>query len=311
MTFVRRFVLFTVGLIIVGTVFADLATGFFVPTESKVTELVPGVFFRKAQTAPEFTGCNQGWVVFEDFVLVIDANFPNQAEEVIKLIREQTDKPIRYIFDTHHHGDHADGNMKYTEQGAIAVASERSRPMFESIGQAGFETGKKEKPEEYGKLEYEMPSVYFPHRMVIDDGTQRVELLHFGHGHTVGDAVAWLPKHGILFSGDACVNGAFNYMGESDTQSWITVLNAMDELPVKVVAPGHGEMGDKQVIRNQRRYFIELRRAIKNLIDDGKSLDEIKKEIDVPFFKEWAGVDVKTRIGNIEHVYGELSKPNP
>ena len=54
--------------------------GWFVPTESKVYELAPGVFFRKAQTEPEFTGCNQGWVIFKDFVLVINANFPNQAE---------------------------------------------------------------------------------------------------------------------------------------------------------------------------------------------------------------------------------------
>ena len=54
-------------------------------------------------------------MIFKDFVLVIDANFPNQAEEVVALIRSQTDKPIKYIFDTHHHGDHADGNIIYKE----------------------------------------------------------------------------------------------------------------------------------------------------------------------------------------------------
>ena len=90
------------------------ASGWFIPTETTVTELAPGVFFRKTQTKPEFIGCNQGWVVFRDFVLVIDANFPNQADEVIKLIRKTTNKPIRYVFDTHYHGDHADGNAKYT-----------------------------------------------------------------------------------------------------------------------------------------------------------------------------------------------------
>ena len=109
------------------------------PTESTVTELAPGVFFRKAQTEPTFTGCNQGWIIFKDFVLVIDANFPGQAKQVIQLIGEQTDKPIRYVFDTHHHGDHADGNSKYVRLGAAAIASERSRVMFDTNGAAEFE----------------------------------------------------------------------------------------------------------------------------------------------------------------------------
>src|SRR6188472_2817201 len=73
------------------------------PNEVKITELAPGVYFRKAQTEPKFTGCNQGWVIFKDYVLVIDANFPGQAEEVIKVIRKYTDKPIRFAFDTHYH----------------------------------------------------------------------------------------------------------------------------------------------------------------------------------------------------------------
>src|SRR5262245_41148883 len=68
------------------------------PNEVKISELAPGVYFRKAQTEPKFTGCNQGWVVFKDYVLVIDANFPGQAEEVIKVIRKYTDKPLRFVF---------------------------------------------------------------------------------------------------------------------------------------------------------------------------------------------------------------------
>lgn len=276
------------------------------PTKTTVSELAPGVFFRKTQTEPEFIGCNQGWVVFKDFVLVIDANFPNQADEVIKIIRKHTDKPIRYVFDTHYHGDHADGNAKYTAIGAIAVASERSKALFETKGVEGFEKSKGEKPDEYGNLKYDQPSLYFPRTLVIDDGEQRVEFIHFGHAHTLGDAVAWLPRQGILFTGDACVNGPFNYTGDSNTESWITVLNAMEELPVKILAPGHGELADKSLVAKQRRYFVELRESIKKMIDEGKGLDHIKEEINLPFYKKWAGVDVQTRVENIEHVYGEL-----
>jgi glyoxylase-like metal-dependent hydrolase (beta-lactamase superfamily II) len=277
------------------------------PEKSYVKEIAPGVFFRKAQTKPVFTGCNQGWVVFKDYVLVIDANFPGQAKMVIAEIRKHTDKPIKYIFDTHHHGDHADGNAHYEKIGATVVASERSQPKFETTGADGFRAAKKSKPEEYGDVDYVMPSKYFEKRMVLDDGEQHVELLYFGHGHTVGDAVAWLPKHGILFTGDAIVNGAFNYMGESDSQSWIAVINTIEKMPIKIIAPGHGDMGDKEILVNQRRYFAELRAAVQKAIDAGKTLDDIKLTLDIPFYKKWAGVDVKTRVGNIEHVYGELT----
>jgi glyoxylase-like metal-dependent hydrolase (beta-lactamase superfamily II) len=285
---------------------AAVASGrlFFAPTETTVTELAPGVFFRKLQTEPEFLGCNQGWVVFKEFVLVIDANFPNQADEVIGLIRRHTDKPIRYVFDTHYHGDHADGNVRYV--GATPVASERSRLEFETKGIAGFEDSKRTKAAEYGALQYKQPDMYFPQKLIFDDGDQRVELIHFGHAHTMGDAVAWLPEHGILFTGDACVNGAFNYTGDSNTESWINVLNALDELPIRVIAPGHGEPAGKELLALQRRYFVELRAAVKSMLDAGKSLAEIKESIDLPFYKDWTGADVKTRTENIEHVYREL-----
>ena len=78
-------------------------------------------------------------------------------------------------------------------------------------------------------------------------------------------------------------------------------MNALEELPVKTIAPGHGEAAGKE-------YFVELRGSIKQMIDQGKTLDEIKQAIDFPFFLEWTGVDVKERTENIEHVYGELSR---
>jgi len=261
------------------------AVGWFKATETVVTEIAPGVFFRKMETEPKFLGSNQGWIIFKDFVLVIEASFPTQAEAVIKEIRKTTDKPIRYVFDTHYHGDHADGN-----------------PIFEK--------SQKDNPKEFGHegLKYAPASLYFPTKLVIDDGTQRVELIHFGHAHTAGDAVAWLPKHGILFTGDACVNGAFNYTGDSNTESWIGVLTKLQELPIKSICPGHGEMTGKDLLATQKRWFVELREAVQMAIDKGKTLDEIKKELNVPFYKDWTGVDAKTRVENIEHVYSELTK---
>lgn len=304
----RSLILLATAAVLIGA--AGFASGWFTPEETKVTEIAPGVWFRKTQWKPEFIGCNQGWIIFKDFVLVIEASFPNQGEELIKEIRKTTDKPIRYVFDTHYHGDHADGNPIFVNIGAQAVASENSKTLFETKGRAGFEKTQKENPTEFGHsgLTYAPASLYFPTKLVIDDGTQRVELLHLGHAHTAGDAVAWLPKHGIVFTGDACVNGAFNYTGDSNTESWIGVLTKLQELPIKTVCPGHGEMTGKELLATQKRWFVELREAVQMAIDKGKSLDDIKKELEVPFYEDWTGVDAKTRVENIEHVYGELTK---
>lgn len=286
------------------------SSGWFKPEETVITEVAPGVFFRKTLTKPKFIGCNNGWVVFKDFVLVIEANFPKQSEEVIKEIRKTTDKPIRYVFDTHYHGDHADGNIVFQKIGATAIASENSQALFDTNGVKGFEDTKKSNPTEFGHgtLEYSKPSLYFPKRLVIDDGTQRVELIHLGHAHTAGDAFAWLPKHGILFTGDACVNGPFNYAGDGDTSAWIGVLTELDKLPIKLICPGHGESSDKSLLGIQRRYFVELRQYIQNAIDKGMGLEAIKKQIDLPFYTEWTGVPVKENVENIDHVYKELMK---
>ncbi len=294
-----------ITLLIVMTV-AGYSSAWFVPTETTVTEIAPGVWFRKTRWQPMFIGCNQGWIIFDDFVLVIDANFPNQAEEIIPLIRKTTDKPIRYVFDTHYHGDHADGNPVFAKIGATAIASENARDEFLTKGAPGFEKQQQEKPAEYGALKYQLPALYFPKKLVIEDSRQRVELIHFAHGHTRGDAVAWLPKQGILFTGDSCLNGPFNYTGDGNTETWIGALTEMRKLPVTTICPGHGEMSDITLIDRQRRYFVELRQFIGDAIAKGVSLADIKKTIDFPWYKEWTGVAVAERVENIEFVYREL-----
>src|SRR5947208_12087231 len=94
---------------------------------NEVKEVAPGVFFRySAISATDknvvFGGSNNIWVVFEDYVVVIDANFPKEASDVIEAIKKTTDKPIRYVLDTHHHGDHSYGNAVFGQAGASIVA---------------------------------------------------------------------------------------------------------------------------------------------------------------------------------------------
>src|SRR5215475_8872058 len=85
-----------------------------------VDQLSEGVYFHQGNLLVGH--CNNGWIIFEDYVLVIDGNYPSGAREIIPRIKAITDKPIRFAFDTHHHGDHTYGNQVWVENGAVPVA---------------------------------------------------------------------------------------------------------------------------------------------------------------------------------------------
>ncbi len=275
----------------------------------EVKEIAPGVFFRYSAISPTnpnvFGGSNNIWVVFEDYVVVIDANFPKEAGDVLAAIRKTTTKPVRYVLDTHHHGDHAWGNAVWIKAGATIVAQTQCGRLLRQTGPAEFAaagkgpTGRKD----VASTTLGMPTLLFDDKLVLDDGKQRVEFLHFGHSHTIGDAVAYLPKHKILCTGDACVNGPYNFMGHSDSASWVRCLERMQQLDVQTVLPGHGPPLGKELLAKQKRYFIELRREVKKGIDEGKELADIIKAIDLPWYKEWT--TVKPAVDNIKHVWNE------
>jgi glyoxylase-like metal-dependent hydrolase (beta-lactamase superfamily II) len=104
-----------------------------------VAEVAPGVFFLYSSisgTDPKgpFGGCNNTWVVFKDYVVVVDANFPKEAGDVLAAIRKTTDKPIKYVLDTHHHGDHAYGNSVWAKAGAKIVAHKAAARLVGTSG---------------------------------------------------------------------------------------------------------------------------------------------------------------------------------
>ena len=276
-----------------------------------VKEVAPGVFFRYSAISPTdpsvFGGSNNIWVVFEDYVAVVDANFPKEAQDVLDAIKKTTDKPVRYVLDTHHHGDHAYGNAVFGKAGAQVVAQTNCARLLRVNGPREFAeagrgpTGRKDVAS--GTLK--TPNIVFDDKLVLEDGTQRVEFLFLGHAHTAGDAVAYLPRHKILCTGDACVNGAFNFMGHSDSASWVRTLERMQQLDVKLICPGHGPPAGPELLANQKRYFVELRREVLKGIDAGKTAEEIADRIDFPWYKEWTSV--RPAGDNVKHVYGELT----
>lgn len=279
-----------------------------------VKEIAPGVFFRYSSisaTDPKvpFGGSNNVWIVFKEYVVVIDANFPKEADDVLAAIKKTTDKPVKYVFDTHHHGDHAWGNTVWAKAGAKVISSTNCARLLKATGPAEWEKEQKKVDGRKDIKENELKQVdeAFDETLVLDDGTQRVEFIFYGHAHTPGDAVAFLPKHKLVCTGDACVNGAFNFMGHSNSASWVQVLTKIEKLEVKLVCPGHGEVAGKDLLAKQRRYFEEMRAEVKKGIDDKKEVKAITAGLAMNWYKEWTGKAAKDIPENVKHVYDELT----
>jgi len=276
----RRFALY---IVMTGVVMPGLYQHRLVSQTDTVRELAPGVFFHEGDLRGK-GHCNNGWVVFDDYVLVIDANFPSGAQQVIQKIKAQTTKPIRFAFDTHHHGDHAYGNQVWADNGGTIVAHENvlSEMRKYETGLFGRTPGRWEESakqrEDVRVARLKPPSLLYRDVMIFDDGTHRVELRYFGVGHTQGDGFAWLPKERILFTGDAAVNGPYNFLGDGNSAAWIETLAAARKLGASIVAPGHGPVGDGGVLEAQRQFFVALRAEVAKR----KNLAPERVQADVP-----------------------------
>jgi cyclase len=284
------------------------------PTVGRVQQLAPDVYFYEGDIGKGH--CNNGWVIFEDYVLVIDANYPSGAREVIPRIRELTKKPIRFAFDTHHHGDHAYGNQVWVDEGATAVAHTGVLDEMKRLetGQFGGQPGRWEdaakEREDVRNSKLKPPTLLFPDTLIFDDGKHRVELRHFGTAHTKGDGIAWLPKERIVFTGDAVVNGPYNFLGDGDTGAWIETLDKVSALGAVTVGPGHGPLGQASVIKDQQTFFRELRRVVQAASTQSPAAvqaaipsmrDELRKN---PTIARYVSADIAGQVGK---VYTELT----
>jgi cyclase len=282
----------------------------------KVDQVSDGVYFHQGNIAQGH--CNNGWIIFDDYVLVIDANFPSGALEILPKIRALTDKPIRFAFDTHHHGDHAYGNQVWSENGATPVAHTgviAEMKKYET-GHYGDKPGRWEdtakQRQDVKASKLKPPSLLFPRELIFDDGKHRVELLHLGVAHTHGDALAWLPKEKILFTGDVCVNGAYNYVGDGNVEKWIATLEAARKLGASIVCPGHGPRDAEKLLAEQQKFFRTLRERVGALVKARKtpeqirdSVEQIRKEIQAdPSIARYVGLSLTAQA---DKVYQEMT----
>ncbi len=295
--------------LLAASAFTALLIGAALSQTSRVRELAPGVFYWQGDR-DQRKPANCGWVVFNDYVLVIDANYPWGAKEILSEIRRTSNKPIRFVFNTHYHGDHAYGGSLFTAQGATIVCSEDCAAESRTKGQQGWDNDKGEG--EYSLKPYTLahPTITFPQKMAFDDGVHRVELIKVGPGHSKGDSVAYLPKEKLLFTGDLVVNWkSGNNMADADADhaNWAHAVQSMAAWDVATVIPGHGGLGGKALLHGQAAYVADMWQQVTAGKKQGKSEDQLAREIDLSRHGNWSA-DAARNATSIRAMYKKAPK---
>lgn len=243
---------------------------------SGIVEVAPGVWF--LQHTPGQGYCNNVFIEMRDFLIVVDANFPGGARVAMLDAKRLSPKPVKYVFDTHHHGDHLYGNAVWSQAGAITLAHAGVLDEIRRYEPEEWRLTAKRRPDVADlRLDApEPPQKTFPDAVyAIDDGTRRVEFRHYGWGHTRGDGFVFLPKEKILCTGDAVVNGAYNFTRDASLANWIKVIAETQKLDVERVLPGHGPPGGKELLEGQKKFFMELQAQVAKAVQQGRKLKEL------------------------------------
>ncbi|MBP6339305.1 MAG: MBL fold metallo-hydrolase [Vitreoscilla sp.] len=230
---------------------------------------------------------NTGIVIGDDAVMVIDTQAtPVMAQDVIRRIREVTDKPIKYVTLSHYHAVRVLGASAYKPQQIIA-----SQDTYDLIVQRG----EQDKASEIGRFPrlfqavesvpagMTWPTITFSGKMTLWLGKLEVQILQLGRGHTKGDTVVWLPQDKVLFSGDLVEFDATPYAGDAYFQDWPQTLDNIAALQPEKLVPGRGAALTnpaevKAGLEGTRAFVSELFASVKAGAAQGKALRAVYEE---------------------------------
>lgn len=230
---------------------------------------------------------NTGVIIGDDAVMVVDTQAtPVMAQDVIRRIREVTDKPIRYILLSHYHAVRVFGASAYNAQEILA-----SRDTYDLI----VERGEADKASEIGRFPrlfravesvpegLTWPTMTFSGSMTVNLGNLEVHISQIGRGHTKGDTIAWLPEQKILFAGDLVEYQTTPYAGDCYYRDWPRTLDNLMALQPQAMVPGRGpalkSASEVQLaVAGTRAFLNDLYDLVNQGVAAGKDLNTVYKE---------------------------------
>lgn len=274
----------------------------FDKVQMKVTKVAGNVYML------EGAGGNIGASVGEDGIVIVDDQFAPLADKIRAALRGITDKPVRFVINTHYHGDHTGGNAIF-QKDAPVIAQDNVRKRLQAGGVGG--NGGSLKIERKPAPKEALPVITFEHDVTVHLNGEDIRALHFPAGHTDGDSVIFFPASHVVHMGDDFVTYGFPFIDVASGGSIDGMIEGVEKvigsLPADVkVIPGHGPISTLDDVRAYLKMLRETREAVQKALEKGESLEQMKKAQILEPWKKYSGNFVTTDIF-LETLYNSLT----
>lgn len=256
-------------------------------------------------------GGNVGVFVTEKDVVLIDNKYEIIQEVVMSSLRTITDKPIKYMINTHFHHDHSDGNRAFGKQGIPIVSHQNAKKRMKKT--AELYGGIYPSIDNFVQPKYEsdaLPVITYQSKMTLTEGNEDIELYNFGSAHTDGDSIVFFKQSNVMHTGDAFVRYGYPYVDLNNGGSikgLIELLGKLEQLcnNKTIIMPGHGQISSKKDITQLKNSLSNLYKKTVVGLKNGLSKEEIADSIE-----ETLNNEKTVKMNYIQSIELELSR-NP
>jgi cyclase len=271
----------------------------FSKVEIKVTKVAGNVYML------EGAGGNIGVSVGDDGILIVDDQFAPLADKIRAALKGIADKKLRFILNTHWHGDHTGGNVAFgPEAPVIAHDNVRKRMAVEQKSEV-FKRTTPASPKEA------LPVITFNQNLTVHFNGEEIRAIHFPQGHTDGDSVIFFAGSNVVHLGDDFFAGRFPFVDLESGGSVEGLTKNIGEIITKIPAgakliPGHGPLSGIEDLMNYHNMLVTTSDIVRAKIKDGKTLEQIKSEGLPDTWKSWGTGFIKTDVW-LETIYRSLT----
>jgi cyclase len=276
----------------------------FSKVEIKVTQVSGNIYMLQG------SGGNIAASMGDDGVLIVDTEYSPLADKIQAALKGIgiTDKPVRFVIDTHHHGDHSDGNAAWGARGATIVATENPRKRLENGSPGG--NGGALKFQSAAQPKAALPVITFDDHIMLHLNGEEIRVMHFPNAHTDGDAVIFFSGNNVVHMGDEFVRYGFPFVDVAAGGSVQGMIAACEKvaatLPADVkVIPGHGDIATMADVREYTKMMKDTLAVVQAAMAKGETLDQMKSEKILAAWPKYSGAFVNADAW-IETIYNSL-----
>ena len=233
-------------------------------------------------------------VLTEEGPVIIDAcQRPPDTRHLMAAVKKLTDKPVRFLIDTEVHNDHTFGHWVFSPPAVVINAEGAGAAMkkgFDPKRADALAAESAEMAEAVKGYKMVVPHIEYKNKMTIQLGERTFELLYLKNVHSEADTAVWLPKERVLFASSAAnVKSFINLRPFVRIPDVLASYKLMKSLNPEIVVPGHGAVTTTKIFDEYEAFYNLLVKRVGEMAAQGKSLDEIKKELKMPEYADWAG----------------------